>query len=65
MNTLDVAARSPERLRDLRPRIRALVAALELFVSIGALYGGYNLMMDAEALGWNPLGSRERRSRGT
>jgi hypothetical protein len=35
----------------LRARVRVLLAAHELFVGVGALFGGYNLMADAEGFG--------------
>jgi hypothetical protein len=47
---MDVASRRRHATR-LRGRTRTIVAALELFVGVGALYGGYELLVDAERFG--------------
>jgi len=45
------APRIEQHPRSLRVRTRVSLAALELLVGIGALFGGYNLMADAEGFG--------------
>ncbi len=51
MNLVSATARVHPHAHPLRRATRALLATLEGFIAIGAVYGGYNLIADAEGFG--------------
>jgi hypothetical protein len=51
VSVLGVDARGGAYGCELRRRTRALLVAIEGFVGVGALFGGYQLMSDAEGFG--------------